>query len=228
VIGENTLQIHLRSLPTIDWQTASRSLKCLNGRVIVEMASFEKKKGVLFLPDKVAGNERSDVGVVLAAGNDTGLTVGQCVVTRCADGTHRSDFEAGDYKAVSDVRCYGVFGPTQGECELYDWSDSVLALLNSDLTMTPLRRNLLIKRDPVVKQEGMIQLSDASVYRTNIGTIVAAGELAELTVGTRVIYHPNAMLDVDQIDGDPDLGICSEDAIEGILITDLEELPIAA
>jgi len=228
--GENVLQIHLRNIPLIDWPTATRNIKCLAGRVVVEMAPAEKKRGLLFLPDKLAANERPDVGVVLACGSDTQQNPGDCVVVRPYDGTWRTDFEAGDYKAQGDVRMYGVFGASQGECELYDWSDSILALLDSDLNMTPLKRNLLIKRDPTVKQEGLIQLSEGSEYRTNIGTVISVGEDCKLAVGQRVIYHPQAMLECSVLDGDPDLGICSEDAIEALIVPDLEfeELPIAA
>ncbi len=224
--GENVLQIHLKGLPEIDWQNGSRHIRCPRGRVVIEMAPFEKKRGLIHLPDKVAGNERPDVGIVLSAGSDTGLRPGDAVVVRAYDGTWRTDFEAGTYKAKGEVRCYGVYGAAPGECELYDWSDSVLALLDNELNMTPLKRNLLVKRDPTVKQEGLIHLSDNSVYRTNIGTIVSAGPDSEFSVGTRVLYNPNAMLQIDMIEGDPDLGVCSDDAIEAIIVPD--EVALAA
>ena len=224
--NEQVLQIRLCQIPDIDYVTASANIACLHGRVVVEMAPYSDKKGSIYLPDKVAANDRSDVGIVLSAGRDSGLEPGDCVLVRPYDGSWRTGFNAGSYKAKGDVRMYGCFGRSQGEVELYDWSDSVLAILNTDLSMTPLKRNLLIKRDPTVTRDGSIYLPDVTVYRTNIGTVVKTGRDCELSPGTRVVYHPQAMLEVDQIDGDPDLGICSEDAIEAILTTD--ELALAA
>ena len=218
--NENVLQIRLCQLPDIDYRTASANIACLHGRVVVEMAPFSDKKGSIYLPDKVAANDRSDVGIVLSADPHSGLEPGDCVVVRPYDGSWRTGFNAGAYKAKGEVRMYGVFGRSQGEVELYDWSDSILAILHTDLSMTPLRRNLLIKRDAVVSRDRGLYLPDDAVYRTNIGTVVKAGSDCELSPGARVIYHPQAMLEVDQIDGDPDLGICSEDAIEAILTTD--------
>ena len=218
MLNEHILQIHLGTLPEIDWQSASKHIKCMHGRVVIEMAPAETKRGVIYLPDKFARNERPDVGVVLAAGQDTGLVPGSCVVCRGGDGTWRSGFVAGGYEAKGEVRCFGVFGAFQGECELYDWSDSLVAILHTDLSMTPLKKNLLIKRDATVTQDGSILLSENATYRTNIGTIVNRGSDCELPIGTRVIYHPRAMLECDILDGDPDLGVCSEDSIEAIIV----------
>jgi co-chaperonin GroES (HSP10) len=222
----NTLQLTNVRAPEVDWRAASRHLRPLSGRVAVEMLLPEDRFGLILLPDSVAGNLRPDVGVVVGAGRDVPLEPGDLVIVRPYDGVWRVGFEAGEYRAKSELRTYGVFVPrgALGEAQLVEWWDSVVARLDDAMTIRPLGKNTLIRRDPEVTQEGSILLATNSGYRTNIGTVVACGPLCEIAVGNRVLYHPEGALDFDQVGGDPDLALMNEDAIELVLT---EELALA-
>ena len=217
---ENTILLNgATASHDIDYEAASKALRCLPGRVVVEMLPAKDKVGSIFLPATVAANNRPDVGVVVAHGDDVPLSVGDVVVVRGYDGTWREGFSVGGYQAKSEIRCYGVFATevSKGAPTIVDWSDSILARLDSDMKIKPLGANLLIRRDPIVNKSSTILLPDDATYRTNIGTVVAAGRDCKLEPGTRVVYHPYGALDFDDINGDPDLAIMSENAIEVVL-----------
>lgn len=224
----NTLQLPTSIAHQVDWRAAAKEISAPPGRAIIEMIPFGDRWGSLFLPDKVAANLRPDVGVVLAVGSEISigsdgellgvvgpepeLMAGDVVVVRGYDGTWREKFAVGDYKAQSTVRCYGLWSAegTWGEVKLYPWHESIVARLTEEMNMIMLRDNMLVKRDPLIEREGLIELSNDSQYRNNTATVLEVGPRCSYKAGDRIIYYPGAMLELDMINGDPDLGILQE------------------
>lgn len=227
---ENTLQLTIKSKPDCDWQLAAENIGCLKGRVVVEMASADRMRGVLFMPDNVADNLRPDIGTVIAKGDDVPLQLGDVVAVRGYDGTWRENFAAGDYIAKDQVRFYGVFVEwgCYGEPQASSWWESVIAVLGDKMEIKEVLGDMvLVKRDPVLEEVGGVFLTEDQEYRTNAGTVVKVGPgkpgkdgkfvTTTVQVGQRVVYHPEGMLDIDSIDGDRDLCLMPEGSIEAVL-----------
>ena len=78
-------------------------------------------------------------------------------------------------------------------------------------------RNVLIRRDPVVRRENGLLLPDDAVYRTCMATVVSVGsQVREVSVGDRVHYNPMGLLDFLFSD-DTDLAVCTELGINAVI-----------
>ena len=78
-------------------------------------------------------------------------------------------------------------------------------------------RNVLIRRDAVVRSEGGVLLPDDATYRTCMATVVSVGSsVREVKVGDRVHFNPIAILDFLFSD-DPDLAVCTELGINAVI-----------
>ena len=235
---ENILQVPRDVVHEVDWQTATRHIACLPGRVVIEMIPWGDRWGALYLPEQVAANMRPDVGVVLAVGAKADLNFegeivrvtgpedeimpGDIVVVRGYDGTWREDFQAGSYKAKGQVRSYGIFSHegTYGEPKLYEWWDSILYRITNENKMVLLRDNMHVKRDPIVTEVGTdvkISLPEFRKFGSNVATVLEVGPKCTVKPGTRFIHDPAAMLDIELKGWESDHAICSEKAVEMIL-----------
>ena len=215
---EGTVMLTINERPQTQWELASRFVSTLPGRIVVEMAEPRTKVGELWLPDHFRDNFRPDVGVVIASGRE-GVEPGDIVLVRGYDGTWRNGFSAGEYKAVGQVRTFGIWIPpgADGEAKLYDPCESVLAKLGDDMQIAAMTQgNVLVRRDPVLTEEKGILLHSDAGFRTNAGTVEKVHEGSTILAGTRVVYHPFGVLDVE-CGTDKDLAIVPEDCIEMIL-----------
>lgn len=223
---ENIVQITVRELPQCDWQTGNRAIKCPPGRVVVEMAEAETQRGVLHLTDEFAANMRPDIGTVIAVGDGVDLEPGEVVLVRGYDGTWRRSFVSGDYQPSGELRFYGVYCGSYGEPQVSPWYESIVATMDSNMSVHPKGIWVKVKRDPCKEQtDGGVLLHADHEYRSNIGTVLEVGEwVGTVAVGDRIVYHPMGMLDLDMgaIDGDKDLCLMPEGSIEAILVPDSE------
>jgi hypothetical protein len=98
-----------------------------------------------------------------------------------------------------------------------DPSARKLARDDNEMELEATGRNVLIRRDPVVRSEGGLLFPDDSVYRTCLGTVVSVGSLVrEVRVGDRVHYSPMGLLDF-LFGDDPDLAVCTELGINAVI-----------
>ena len=78
-------------------------------------------------------------------------------------------------------------------------------------------RNVLIRRDPVVRSENGVLLPDEAAYRSCLATVISVGSaVREVRVGDRVHYNPIGLLDF-MFGADPDLAVCTELAINAVI-----------
>lgn len=186
------------------------SLKCSPGCVAVEMLQASDKFGSLYVPerakrtyhdedDPIAGFEPS-LGIVLGFGKDGGeeLRKGQIVIMRDGDGLEISQGKFGDYVSTAPVRFFGLVVPDGmdgGYVEDLPWEESILATYDNQ-TIRPTGRNILLKRDEVVREVSGILLPDVVADGPTEATVEAVGPLVQgCKPGDRVLYHPMATLD---------------------------------
>lgn len=196
----------------IDWQKASRSIRALRGRVVVEMLPVPEKVGLIHLPDSNA-NIRPDVGVVLANSlkalnpydrktmsqyhpycTAKGVVVlpplvGALVAVRPYDGTWLEGADCGEYTPKGQIRVYGTFSQ-YAEPQRCDWWDSIICEIQADMTLKPYGDKIIFKLDPILSTEGGIILADQSKYRTGMATVQAVGPLVfDVRPGDRVCLN---------------------------------------
>jgi co-chaperonin GroES (HSP10) len=71
----------------------------------------------------------------------------------------------------------------------------VAKLIDKDIK--PIGRWVLIRRDPVNAATGGIILPDSATYRSQMATVVNAGDQSGLKAGDRVMYHNKALVILD-------------------------------
>ena len=85
------------------------------------------------------------------------------------------------------------------------------------MTLEATGRNVLIRRDPVVRSERGLVLPDEATYRSCLATVVSVGSrVKEVRVGDRVHYNAVGLLDF-LFGDDPDLAVCTELAINAVI-----------
>ena len=85
------------------------------------------------------------------------------------------------------------------------------------MTLEATGRNVLIRRDAVVRNEGGLLLPDDAVYRTCMATVLSVGpQVREVKVGDRVHYNPMGLLDF-LFGEDPDLAVVTELGINAVI-----------
>lgn len=213
---------------SIDWQKASRSIRALRGRVVVEMLPVPEKVGVILLPD-TNKNIRPDVGVVVA-NQGGGVCIknravrypklGTLVCVRPYDGTWLEDADCGGYKPQGQIRAYGTYAEYD-EPQRCNWWDSVVCEVEAEtMTFRPYGDKIIFRLDPIQATEGGIILTFEAQYRTGMATIEQVGPLVfDVKPGDRVCVNLNHLtesglkIDVE----DKDLAIGTELAIEYVL-----------
>lgn len=228
--GCNVLQLSVSTLEHgIDWELASRSIRCLPGRIVVEMLGALTHQGILDVPEVVGDNCRPDVGVVLAVGAEKAGPVGlvgpgELVCVRPYDGSWIEGADCGAYVPSGQIRIYGAFKDLD-EAVATSWWDSVICGLTLENGRVRLSRpyvdKIVLKLDPIEQAEGEILLGDLAQYRNGMATVVAAGSAVDgLAEGDRVCYDVNMLiqtgLGLDLVD-DRDYSICTAVAINYVL-----------
>jgi len=226
----NVLQLSVSTLEHgIDWELASRSIRCLPGRIVVEMLPALTHQGVLDVPDVVGDNCRPDVGVVLSQGKPCrygGPAPGTLVCVRPYDGSWIEGADCGAYVPSGQIRIYGAFKDLD-EAVATSWWDSVICGLTLENGRVRLSRpyvdKIVLKLDPIEQAEGEILLGDLAQYRNGMATVIAAGSAVDgLAEGDRVCYDVNMLiqtgLGLDLVD-DRDYSICTAVAINYVLVS---------
>ncbi len=193
-------------------------MEATEGVIIVEMVPESDRYGSLFLPDNVAGAERSDIGRVISSGFP-GVSCGDLVACSPYDGTSRTEFQVGDVGPVPVVKFFGVYCGVGDDPLKFSVDESVLCVVEEDGSLKPTGSNLIIDVERVKDTtDSGIYLPDESKWRTNIGTVVAVGpEVKEIRVGDRVIYHPMAPMFDFQGEIPETWGVVRESGIEAII-----------
>ncbi len=217
----NDGKIQLGSLNhSIDWQAASRSIRTLAGRVIVEMLPETRSVGSILIPETVGGNLRPDIGVVISAPSAVGgkwlpdlpgklgrdieavgyPPVGAIVLVRPSSGTWIEKAEMGTYRPENQVRVYGVYCAFAGTPIREAWWSAIVcgiaggAWESLEAAMRPFGNNLLLRVDDPIEEEGAIVLSDGDKYRTGLATVIAVGKLVrDVAPGDRVAVNFRAL-----------------------------------
>jgi co-chaperonin GroES (HSP10) len=180
--------------------------------------------GSILLPDSVSGKFRPDVGIVLASGPDVSLERGALIAVRPYDGQWLEEFEAGGYRTRNQVRIFGKCTVHQGTTERVPWDESVVCrIFPETVEMQAVGHNLLIKRDPQVKNQSGLILPDLEHYHTGLATILSIGPDADLVtrngragVGDRIHYDVRSTLDFAFTD-DPDLAIIPDVGVNFVI-----------
>ena len=82
-------------------------------------------------------------------------------------------------------------------------------------------RNVLIRRDPVVRSESGLLLPDDATYRTCMATVVSVGSRVRgVKIGDRVHYNPMGLLDF-LFGDDADLAVCTELGINAVIAEEI-------
>ena len=226
---------------SIDWQKASRSIRALRGRVVVEMLPVPEKVGVILLPDSNK-NIRPDVGVVVATpamrfGGRNGEwmpqreivkgrrvyypMLGTLVCVRPYDGTWLEGADCGAYKPQGQIRAYGTYSEYEGEVQRCNWWDSIVCEVEAGtMSFKPYGDKIIFRLDPIEATQGGIILADEAKYRTGMATVEAVGPLVfDVKPGDRVCVNLNHLiqsglkLDVE----DKDLSIGTELSVEYVV-----------
>jgi co-chaperonin GroES (HSP10) len=88
-------------------------------------------------------------------------------------------------------------------------------------------RNVLIRRDPVVRSESGLLLPDSATYRSCMATVVSVGsQVREVRAGDRVHYNPMGLLDF-LFGDDADLAVCTELGIHAVIEESIQALGLS-
>lgn len=207
-----------------DWQAAESCIRPAPGVVYVEMAHYAESIRSVLLPDFVKQKLRADAGIVIASGKARSKTdhpkdsclepprAGTRVLVLPYKGDGYIGFHIGEtYRAQGVVRVYGI-ASTEKTLELTDWTDSIVAELESEHRARPVGKWVLLRRDPRIKTEMGLELPESQWYRTGKATVVDAGLKAQtdagLKAGQKVHYKQDAItidteFSQDWLVGDP-------------------------
>ena len=221
--SSNVLQLSVSSLKhDIDWRAASQCIRCLPGRVVVEMLPAVSHIGGIGLPDRIGANCRPDVGVVLSSVD--GPPAGTVVAVRPYDGTWIEGADCGAYEPHGQIRVYGAF-KEYDRPEWSNWWDSVVCgvtLEDGRVRLShPYVDKIVMKLDPLEETDGGVMLSDLDQFRNGLATIVAVGsDVPDLKPGDRVSYDVNMLLQTGlglDLTDDRDYSICTAHAINYVI-----------
>lgn len=210
----NTIIVKSPKIP----KKRSSGIKASQGVVIIEMVPPNDRFGSLYLPDNVAGAERSDVGRVISSGYP-GVDTGDIVGVRPYDGTERTDFQIGNEDAIPLVKFIGVYCGAGDDPVKFDLSESLLFKLGDDMSIRPIGKNILLKVESVKETtDSGIYLPDDAKWRTNVAEVLAVGdEVTEVKPGDTIIYHPMAPMFDFEGEIPENYGIMLESGVEAIL-----------
>lgn len=164
----NELLLSSLERPVIDFEHASRVIKCTPGKAVVEMHNAAKRASGILLP--ASGRLLPDVGTLLSIGQPTEqqielgadlipLAPGDTVLCRPDDGMWFEHFEHSGYVAQGRVKFFGIagtrpehlgeeFAKDRGEYETVPWYESIPAKIEGE-TLIANYPNILIKREKV-------------------------------------------------------------------------------
>lgn len=210
-----TLQI--TAPPTeIDWRLASECIFPLHGVTVVEMDSPPEMFRGLYIPSDLEQDLWPDTGTVLAS-NGTALKPGDRVLCHPEDGKWLEEAQFGPYKAKNRVRMFGWAGDSPDAMQRIPWDESILAVMEGMKIKSLGGRNVLIRRDPVIQEQGGILLDSESTYRSQMATVEMIGDGArDVKQGDRVVYWSGARLDFYD-ESDPDLAMIREEHILAVV-----------
>lgn len=228
----NTLQVSGYELPEVS-PRAFDSISCLPGKVAVEMAEEPSKIGRIYLPDKVSGRLRCDVGIVIgcqAPRNRRGeslpmdIKVGDAVLVRPYHGSWFEGFQCDGYSTERQVRFYGVHGDPSlyqitgqgnksdtGVYELVPWAESIVAKLVGNIVI-PTSGNLLVRLQDYSHES--LHLPDGIKLPTTTAVIVAPGS-SQFKRGERVAMAPSP--DDLSIEMDDELRLIRASQVEAVI-----------
>jgi co-chaperonin GroES (HSP10) len=205
--NSNLIQVSGYVLPDVS-PSAFGAVSCLPGKVVVEMSEAPDRVGRIYLPDRVSGRLRCDVGVVIGCcaprdrrGRSLEMDIkpGDAVLVRPYHGAWFDGFSSGAYSTERQVRFFGVHGDPSlyqasegkmgersdtGVYELVHWSESVVARLVGELVV-PTTGNLLIS--VLGGQHEFLSLPDGVRLPSQTAVVVAPGP-SEFKRGERVAF----------------------------------------
>lgn len=221
----NVLQLSGYELPEVPLR-AFDAFTCTPGKAVVEMSPAVFKIGSIFIPGKVGGKLRCDVGIVLACappkgkcGNHLPMDVkpGDAVLVRPYDGAWYDGFDSNGYKTANQVRFYGLAGTPgldkndRGIYETVPWNSSIVARIVGNVVV-PTHGNILLAADST-KHE-FLALPDGAKMPTTTATVVAPG-FSGLSRGDRVSWIPSQ--DDLEIEGGEDLRLVSMSQVQAVI-----------
>jgi co-chaperonin GroES (HSP10) len=219
----NTIQFLLTE-HGIDSAQAS-GLECPAGRVLVEMLPEAQRIGQVLLPGRVAANLRPDIGVVLSVGPGVLLEPGAMVAVRPYNGQWIEGFDVPGYRTKNQVRFYGRYTAFQGDSQELEWDESILVrIFPEEESMQAVGRNLILRREPIVREQGGLVLPDDEHYHTGLATVESVGPKCELEtasgpigVGDLVHYDTRSVVSYDFKSGYEDYAIVPDIGINCVI-----------
>lgn len=232
--NSNTLQVSGYELPEVP-PRAFDSITCLPGKVAVEMSVEPTQIGRIYLPEKVSGKLRCDVGIVIGCEpprdkRGRALTMdikpGDAVLVRPYHGAWFEGFSSGSYRTERQVRFYGVHGDPSlyqvsngtmgdktdsGVYELVPWNDSIVAKLIGNVVV-PTLGNLMIRLENTDHES--LALPDGVKMPTTEAVVVAPGS-SQFKRGQRVAFVPSP--DDLSIEMDDNLRLIQTRQVEAVI-----------
>jgi co-chaperonin GroES (HSP10) len=199
--NSNTLQVTGYELPPVS-PKAFGAFFCTPGKVVVEMSGQIERIGSIYIPTKVSGKLRCDVGIVVACQpprNKRGealpmdIKPGDAVLVRPYDGAWFDGFDTGKYQTENQVRFYGIAGTPglkpedRGVYETVPWNDSIVARLVGNVVI-PTHGNVLLAIDS--GKHEFLALPDGTSLPTQTATVAAPGSTG-YSRGQRVVWIPS-------------------------------------
>lgn len=211
----------------IDAAKASRSIRAMPGKVVVEMLPPTTMHGELHLPETVGADLRFDIGVVVSQPFSTRLrgidlespSIGTTVCVVGYDGCWVDGLETPSYQTSNEIRTYGHFCEFEGQPVRVDWWESIPCSIDEAMNLTAYGDKVIIRRDAEINKIGNIILPDSAVIRAANGTVVSVGKLVDgIKAGDRVCYDPRAIeQSFDLVDGLKDCVIMQDTGINFVI-----------
>lgn len=229
------MRLNINEAPLYDLRPR---LRCPRNRVVLARPPLDDDDALIVT---TVGANRSDLGVVIGVGesdpysqlksgnwlpNPEGSAVPSCpnvgdtVVCVYWDGIGILGADVGDCPSPPELRVYGQ-GIPDGAPSFRDavnvpWFKGVLGQMENGQFLKMYGDNILALGDPVQEAEGSILLPDEVKRPSGMGTVILAGDLAELggiAVGDRVCWNITCAKVFEIVKGERNLYVMRPESI---------------
>lgn len=189
--------VQYRPLPNpVDWESASRAVTAAKGTLAIAMDPEPKLTAQgLSMSDHACGTSRNDSGIVLWSGIPE-ISPGDRALVYPYTGEWFDGFELGGFRTDQMVRLFGISSTDEYELMRIDPLEDVPAIIEGERIVAK-GHKLLIRRDPMVEDQGGVFLTPRHSYRKCCATIYSAGERSEYREGQRIVYKGRAIFGLD-------------------------------
>lgn len=117
--------------PDVDLAAAHRSIWCLPHKFMVAVPDKPDQRSGFFIPAKTSQRERLPIGIVIAAGDQTDLHVGDHVLVESKYAKAVGGLRVGDFRCWGDVWMFGLTSQHVRICSIVGVRHSAIAVVGS-------------------------------------------------------------------------------------------------